>query len=589
MKRTAFFLIAVLLAIFSACSKDSSSEGQGGNAGGGNTTDLAVTGATLGVGMTYADVKGYVNITNEISAAAAANGLVFRVGVWYGENKNSLNRREVGVRNGREFTVTIPDLKAGKTYYYQSFLEWGDYVDWEPYFDQIGLASKIGSFTTKELKYNGSISAGEAKNITFFQADISGKVDMSSLSAKETVRRGFVWSSSRDAVTGQFASKLDNASRENTPGDAIVLDIGQGYFVNGNLHFFVGDETEATLFSEPGNKLYYTPFLIISGKSFAGEPREVTLRSLTQTSGFVDLGLSCLWGATNCRASSPWEMGIDQKAGYTSSDLAEQFGSGQRLPSKEEVQELNQKCSFEAIDNGVLITGPNGNQIFIPGESLADSYRSGHSLISNAYLSGTTRNEYVLGIWEKYQIGYYYVQGQNMTTTDLPVLSYPYNMGQHYYLRPVQDGQGGGGGGGGGDDPLSKALGTYSVIELQLDASGENWVYSDEYEMVIELSTASGGNNVLISNFWNEQYTVYATVLDSGDISIPEGQAIFDYSTYGEFYAYPYDPVTADLSDSGVIMLEYDSSNDMYHSTPFIPMNSQGLFIGMFKLQLQRK
>ena len=136
MKRTAFFLIAALLALFSACSKDSSSDGIGGNSGANNTNDRAVTGAVLGTGMTYADVKGYVNITDELSAAAAANGLVFRVGVWYGENKNSLNRREVVCRRAprglpavlrpdKRIRGSWPQLPLG-SHQLQSFIAMGD-------------------------------------------------------------------------------------------------------------------------------------------------------------------------------------------------------------------------------------------------------------------------------------------------------------------------------------------------------------------------------------------------------------------------------------------------------------------------------
>lgn len=595
MKRTAIPLITALLVLFSACEKGIAPDGQGGKSGVKNTTDLAVTGELLEVGMTYADVKGYVNISTEVSAAATSNALVFRMGVWYGESMDSMNRQATGTRNGREFTVTIPDLKAGKKYYYQSFLEWGDYVptaqgDWEPYFDQIGLGSEIASFTTKELKYDGTISADEARNITFFQADISGKVDMSSLNAKETVRRGFVWSSSRDAITGQLASSLEEARYENTPGDAILLQVSEGYFVNDNLHFFVGEKAETTLFSEPGDKIYYTPFLIISGTSFTGEPREVTLRTLAQTSGFVDLGLSCLWGATNCSASSPWEMGVGQAAGYDSSDLAQAFGSGMRLPSKEEVEELNQRCFFEAIDNGVLITGPNGNQIFIPSKSLADSYRSGNSLINNTYLTGSTRSEYVFGKWDKYQIGYYYLPDKKMTTTELPILSYPYNASQNYYLHPVRDGQGGSGGGGGSggsEDLMSKVLGTYTINEFELKGTANDWEYSDWYEMEISRMYSSG-NMVNVYNFWNKGATIEATVLDSGDISIPAGQYLFTHSSYGDFSADPFDVEAFDYAKTDYILLKYDSYNDMYHSTPFIISSKYGYY-GIYEILMWHK
>ena len=602
MKKAAILLpLTIIVVLLLACDKMSSpAEGGGSNAGMGenNTREMAVTGGVVGVGMTYADLKGYVNIPTEVIVDASAKRLMFRVGVWYGENKYSLNTQAFGQRSDREFTVTVPNVMAGKTYYYQSFLEVGDYVysyeldGYVPYFETLGLGSEIGYFTTKELKYDGAISAGDAGDVTFFNADISGKVDVSSLDAKETYRRGFVWSANKSAITGQLASILEGGRYEDTPGYQII-NMGEGYLVNDDVHFFVGDQEQVRLYSEPGVKLYYTPFLVISGKSFACEPKEVTMRSLAQTSGMVDLGLSCQWSATNCAAASPWEMGTTKAAGFTSDDVAQQFGSGQRLPTKEEVEELNSRCSFEEMDNGVLVTGPNGNQIFIPGQSLEDSYSSSISLIPNTYLSSSTRSEYVLGSWDYYQIGYYYSQNGYMDTTDLPILSYPYNMNQHYYLRPVRGESGGGSSGGGSGDggetgDISSVLGVYKVDEYGWSNTYRAWEYSSSYE--VEISKQSQNDNqVFISNLWESESIIFAEVLDSGNrITIPAGQILFTHNSYGDVWIFGCDPDTGDIASDGEIVLTYDPDYNVYHSSPFAPYCNSGYF-GFFEVLMRRK
>lgn len=122
---------------------------------------------------------------------------------------------------------------------------------------------------------------------------------------------------------------------------------------------------------------------------------------------FVDLGLpsGTLWAETNIGASTPYEDGdyfawgetksktdyseytykyglylnrtkYNLKDGKTTLDAADDaattnWGTGCRMPSVEELQELKDKCSciWQPEYNGVsgcLITGPNGNCIFLP-------------------------------------------------------------------------------------------------------------------------------------------------------------------------------------------------------------------------------
>ena len=122
----------------------------------------------------------------------------------------------------------------------------------------------------------------------------------------------------------------------------------------------------------------------------------------TETTGvingheWVDLGLSVKWATCNVGASSPSGYGnyyawgetttkstytkensrtygknIGNIAGNASYDAARaNWGGTWRLPTKAEMQELVDKCTWTWITqgghNGCRVTGPNGNSIFLP-------------------------------------------------------------------------------------------------------------------------------------------------------------------------------------------------------------------------------
>lgn len=114
----------------------------------------------------------------------------------------------------------------------------------------------------------------------------------------------------------------------------------------------------------------------------------------------VDLGLSVLWATCNIGASSPYQEGyryawgetipkeegtrenywyyIEESDSYkdlgndisgTMYDVARQeWGGDWRIPNEKEIKELVEQCTWKYITayDAYLITGPNGNTIFMP-------------------------------------------------------------------------------------------------------------------------------------------------------------------------------------------------------------------------------
>ena len=122
---------------------------------------------------------------------------------------------------------------------------------------------------------------------------------------------------------------------------------------------------------------------------------------------WVDLGLSVLWATCNVGASSPSEYGdyyawgeTEIKSSYTKdnsktygkTDMVDisgnpqydaataNWGSGWRMPTKAEFEELLDKCEWQWTEldgrKGYTITGSNGNSIFLPAAGFRDEASS---------------------------------------------------------------------------------------------------------------------------------------------------------------------------------------------------------------------
>jgi len=83
----------------------------------------------------------------------------------------------------------------------------------------------------------------------------------------------------------------------------------------------------------------------------------------------IDLGLpsGTLWADRNLGADAPEKAGDYFRFGDVSADIQ---GREWRTPTDEQIEELHVMCviSWESINgtNGVRLTGPNGNSIFLP-------------------------------------------------------------------------------------------------------------------------------------------------------------------------------------------------------------------------------
>lgn len=122
------------------------------------------------------------------------------------------------------------------------------------------------------------------------------------------------------------------------------------------------------------------------------------------TEQMVDLGLSVKWAGYNVGATKPWEYGdyyawgeINTKSEYTIEnsltygreiyydisgntefDVARaKWGGSWRLPTRDELDELYNKCKFMVANrlgdyDGFILVGPNGNSILLPAAGFYD-------------------------------------------------------------------------------------------------------------------------------------------------------------------------------------------------------------------------
>ena len=193
---------------------------------------------------------------------------------------------------------------------------------------------------------------------------------------------------------------------------------------------------------------YYVGYRITEDKQedrLAKVEREQRARATTGTLNgheWVDLGLSVKWATCNVGASRPSDYGnyyawgeTTTKSNYGSSNsrtyevvtgdisgnpsydaATANWGSGWRMPTKEEFEELLDKCNWQWTSqggrNGYKVTCPNGNSIFLPatgwryGTSLDYAGDFGNYWSSTPYGSNSQNAYYLF-----FSSGYHYVYG----------------------------------------------------------------------------------------------------------------------------------------------------------------------------------
>lgn len=370
--------MAMLMPMMSGCGKDGDSDNDNGTsyAPGNSDNKNGLTASALEVGMTYVDLEGVVDL-NKLNKTERdfLSGSGLTAGFEFGENPNFMSAYPMTNSGGR-FSTTIKDLNPNTTYYYRVYLKAGNIdggFDYEYDGIKIGGTGKTGTFTTKSVSFNGKLSATMTREPTFYCAYLKCEFNTSSINSKETFRTALAFSQKKNVIEGSDLGRrypkggtMKNPSTHDFGTDFGVIHAqmigGNGYWVGDDAFF--ADSNTADLskmvidLDEPGATFYYCPIVVFGETAFKGEIGTCNMRQLPQTTGFVDLGLSCQWSATNLNASSPWRLG------YTTTLLDNNIKDG-RLPTDKEVLELN-KCKLEIVDNGILVTGLNSKQIFIP-------------------------------------------------------------------------------------------------------------------------------------------------------------------------------------------------------------------------------
>ncbi|MBQ0047018.1 MAG: serine/threonine protein kinase [Prevotellaceae bacterium] len=142
-----------------------------------------------------------------------------------------------------------------------------------------------------------------------------------------------------------------------------------------------------------------------SVKPFVSEETVVMKTNFINNNGheYVDLGLSVKWAKYNVGANTEFEVGFlypfaeyGDIASLPSSicgnveydNCHKAWGGNWRMPSKEEQDELRQKCTWEYIDskNCYKVIGPNGQFIYLPTTETKSSF--GRNWRIGCYWSG---------------------------------------------------------------------------------------------------------------------------------------------------------------------------------------------------------
>lgn len=110
------------------------------------------------------------------------------------------------------------------------------------------------------------------------------------------------------------------------------------------------------------------------------------LMALTmQAQNYVDLGLpsGTKWKATNEKNAADAEYDF-----FTYDEAVSQFGD--RLPTKDQCEELSAECQWSWTGNGYKVTGPNGNSITLPAAGYRDCSGSVYGVGSCGYYWSST-------------------------------------------------------------------------------------------------------------------------------------------------------------------------------------------------------
>lgn len=338
-------------------------------------------------------------------------------------DENSVTEYDVAGNEIGEFSCQISELEDGAVYYYKAYMIVGD----EKFYGE------EKSFTTLEeiVITIPEVVTVSVTEVTENTAILTGEVV--SDGGAEVVERGFIWN--------------DHYDGEGSIEDFIV-EVGSG----------VGVFTYQLTGLQQNTEYYFLAYAINSeGEALGQNIYFTTLEgeedNIINGYEYVDLGLpsGLKWAVHNVGASAAEDYGdyyawgeIETKDSYTQQnsvtygmpmedisgdsqyDVARAlWGETWRLPTREEQKELLDNCTWEWTSqngvNGYLVTGSNGNSIFLPAAGYKEN--SSHTEVGEYgyYWSSTPQSNSNLGAYYLYmsessKLSYYYarVAGQSV-------------------------------------------------------------------------------------------------------------------------------------------------------------------------------
>ena len=286
----------------------------------------------------------------------------YTVGFYYGTSSDDLSSKITGSLDDTTVSAEVTGLSDGTTYYYQVFVTLSSTVTY---------TGGVSSFVTTDA----TVTTVSASSVGSFGATVGGKIT----GAPDGTTCGIVISTSDDTET-----------------------VREGLIVE------YGDATDSYTLEEkgllPNTTYYYAAYLDLGSGVVYGSVESFTTddHSLDASEDFVDLGLSTNWCKFNLGTDSEAEYGgyfafaeftgvfnetdsdnleIAEDVYQTANDIVYRtYGATAMLPSAEEFEELFTCCTSEWTTQddveGLLLTGPNGNTLFLP----AAGYRTGNTL-----------------------------------------------------------------------------------------------------------------------------------------------------------------------------------------------------------------
>ncbi len=338
-------------------------------------------------------------------------------------DENSVMEYDVAGNEIGEFSCQISELEDGAVYYYKAYMIVAD----ETFYGE------EKSFTTLEeiVITIPEVVTVSVTEVTENTAILTGEVV--SDGGAEVVERGFIWN--------------DHYDGEGSIEDFIV-EVGSG----------VGVFTYQLTGLQQNTEYYFLAYAINSeGEALGQNIYFTTLEgeedNIINGYEYVDLGLpsGLKWAVHNVGASAAEDYGdyyawgeIETKDSYTQQnsvtygmpmedisgdpqyDVARAlWGETWRLPTRDEQKELLDNCTWEWTSqngvNGYLVTGSNGNSIFLPAAGYKEN--SSHTEVGEYgyYWSSTPQSNSNLGAYYLYmssssKLSYYYarVAGQSV-------------------------------------------------------------------------------------------------------------------------------------------------------------------------------